>query len=85
MTWVEHGGYYETHQYVDEMGRIVATVRGSKHERDAGWTAFDETTRSVVHLGRYVELAQAKKAVEERYRNLKSTEQTNASIERGRG
>ena len=68
MKWIKHEGYNETHQYVDEKGRILAEVRGSYFEKDRGWEASDETVEPSERLGRYVTVDDAKRAAETKFK-----------------
>ncbi len=51
--WVHFDAYHRTSQYVRSDGRIVGQVRGSDFEREAGWSAFDESEIPAVNLGRF--------------------------------
>ena len=67
MKWIKHDGYHETHQYVDDKGKIHGEVTGSRFETQAGWHAHDETAEPRLKLGRFVSAETAKAAVEEHH------------------
>jgi hypothetical protein len=69
MRWIKYEGYDETHQYVDEKGRILGVVHGSRFQEERGWYGSDETTVPATHLGRYVSVDEAKAAIEARHFN----------------
>jgi hypothetical protein len=67
--WIEFEAYDTLFQYVDETGKICGEVRGSRFDPDKGWIAFDEKAHPSEWLGRYVDQAAAKQAIEIHFRN----------------
>ena len=64
MTWHQSKyGYNEEYQLVREDGRIMGFVSGSTFELSKGWFAADESSDTMVRLGRFVTLDDAKQAV----------------------
>lgn len=67
----------QTHQLVDDAGRITACVKGNAFEAEDGWTIFNELWTPVINMGRYVTLEQAKAAAEEMIAMYKAQEFVN--------
>ncbi len=74
LEWIKYDGYDETHQLVDEAGRITAYVRGSRFDKEKGWVVMNELWTPTLNMGRYVTLEQAKAAAEEMIAMYKAQE-----------
>lgn len=64
MTWVKIDGYHQEHRCVDDTGRIIAKVSGSEYEHPQEWIANDTRGGAYVFIGRYENLASAKRATQ---------------------